>query len=534
MSATVPMPFTARRVELRAYPLAVGGLVVLGVLLRFWDLGGHFLTYDEAFTANVARGSLADLIAATAGDVHPPLSYMVVWGFVRVVGAVTPLTVRLPGAILSALALPALLALAGRLKLSRAGTLVGLALFALSPFQVHYAQDARMYPLLQLAVLGALVAVWDRRWWLLALCLTVALWTHNYGTIYTAVIGLLALLRELTLPVAVEGPRGELVKVADPGIVFLAVVVPVVLWLPWLAVLQGQMDTLSTGYWIPPLSLGQALHPLYSLLWGVTMPARLVGIAAVVGYAAVIFALVKALRLGEQRALVWLVVGPFLLAAGISLAWQPVYLFRGFIGVLGPLCLLLGWAVTTGTSWRMTAWAGLMVVPLMGLALANRLPALRAMTGENDRALLTITANFQPGDIVYHGNVGSLSGFMATAPAWMPQYLMPVQPGSVGVLTPETRQALGMCEGPLGHGQIIADCGRDGPRGQEWQRVWLVWGASQTISGVEDAVIAELLAAYPHEKVLDIREVYHGPMPVDGGVWLLTWDEKGKPGVPKP
>lgn len=522
MSATVPIPLTARRVELRAYPLALAGLVLAGVLLRFWGLGAHFLSYDEAFTANVARGTLPDLIAATAGDVHPPLSYMVVWGFVRLAGAVTPLTVRLPGALLSALALPVLLALAGRLNLSRAATVVGLALFALSPFQVHYAQDARMYPLLQLAVLGALVAVWDRRWWLLAACLALALWTHNYGTIYTAVIGLLAILRELTLPVAVEGPRGELVKVADPGAALLAVVGPVLLWLPWLAVLAGQMDTLSGGYWIPRLSLGQALHPLYSLLWGTTMPARLVGIAAVVGYAAVAFALVKALRLRQQRGLVWLVVGPFLLAAGVSLAWQPVYLFRGFIGALGPLCLLLGWAVTAGTSWRMTAWAGLMVVPLMLLALANRLPALRTISGENDRALLEITANFRPGDIVYHGNVGSLAGFMATAPDWMPQYLMPVQPGSVGVLTPETRRALGMCEGPLGNGQIIADCGRAGPRGQAWKRVWLVWGASQTISGVEDAAIAALLAAYPHKKVLDIRDVYHGPMPVDGGVWLLT------------
>jgi hypothetical protein len=163
-----------------------------------------------------------------------------------------------------------------------------------------------------------------------------------------------------------------------------------------------------------------------------------------------------------------------------------------------------------------------MLAPLMLAALANRLPALLTMTGENSRALEVVSAGWQEGDIVYHGNVGSLVGFMATAPEWMPNYLLPVQPGSVGVLTRETRQALGYCEGPLGQGQIIADCGVAGARGQEWRRVWLVWGASQTITGAEDEVIGELLARFHSERVLDIHDVYTGPMPVEGGVWLLT------------
>jgi hypothetical protein len=518
---TLTLPLTARRVELRPYPLAVAGLALVGVLLRLCGLGTHYLTYDEAFTLLTARGSLPALIAATAGDVHPPLSYIVVWGFTRLAG-LSPLTLRLPGALLSVAALPLVLALARRLGLSRGATLAGLALFALSPFQVHYAQDARMYPLLQLAVLGAIVAAWDRRWWWLALCLTVALWTHNYGLFYTAVIGLLALARELALPVWMAHDDGRIESGANLKAVVVAVAAPLILWLPWLGVLRFQMHALSGGYWIPPLSLGQALYPVYALFWGSTLPERVVGIAALVVYAAVAFALFKSLRLKQHRVLLWLVLGPFLLAAAVSFAWKPIYLFRGFIGVVAPLCLLLGWAITEGTSWRRTAWAGLMLGPLMLLSLANRAPALGTLTGENGRALAVITAGWQDGDIVYHGNVGSLTGFAATAPDWMPNYLMPVQPGSVGVLTPETRQALGFCEGPLGKGEIIADCGAAGQRGQDWRRVWLVWGASQTISGVEDGAIAELLSRYPHERVLDIHEVYSGPMPVEGGIWLLT------------
>jgi hypothetical protein len=106
---------------------------------------------------------------------------------------------------------------------------------------------------------------------------------------------------------------------------------------------------------------------------------------------------------------------------------------------------------------------------------------------------------------------------MANGPAWLPNYLMTVQPGSVGVLTQETRRALGFCEGNLEPLRLVTSCGT-----VPWKRAWLVWGASQTISGTEDHAIAMLLEHYPNVKKLDIHDVYHGPQPIDGGIWLLT------------
>lgn len=521
---TVPLPITARRVEVRWHAWAVAGVIALGVVLRFWGLGAHYLTYDEAFTALTARGSLSALIAATAGDVHPPLSYLVSWAVVHLFG-LSPLTLRLPSAILGSLALPMALGLARRLKLSNAGELVGLALFAVSPFLVHYSQDARMYPLLHLAVLGALLAAWDRRYWRMAAWLTVAVWTHNYGLFYLLVIGLLAFWREAQRPVHAIADEGfpwtgpeDSARLRD---VVQACALPVVLWLPWLGVLRSQMQTVAEGYWIMPLSLGQVIYPLFSLQWGVTMPATLTGPAAMVGYALMAFAAWKAWRLKTNRVLLWLVFGPFLIAGVVSLLWQPIYLFRAFIGASAPLALLIGWAVTERTQARLTLWAAAMVLPLLLLALVNRGPALATATGENSRALEVVTAGWQDGDIVYHGNVGSLSGFLITAPDYMPNYLMPVQPGSVGVLTAQTRAALAFCEGPLTPDYIRVECGGR-LEFHQWKRAWLVWGASQTISGVEDAAVAALLAAYPNVQVLDIADVYRGPMPVDGGIWLLT------------
>ncbi len=522
--AALPLPFTSRRAELRWYPWALAGIMAAGVGLRLWGIGAHYLTYDETFTALTAQASLPNLIRATAGDVHPPLSYLVEWVFTGLFG-VSPITLRVPAVLAGIAALPLVLALARRLQLSQPATLAALALFAFNPFEVHYSQDARMYPLLQLAVLGALLAVCDRRYGRMAAWLTVAMWTHNYGLIYLTVIGAWAAAREFRRPKLAArdvgfpwtGPEDS----SRLGQVLVACAVPVLLWLPWVGVLASQMQTVAGGYWLMPLSLGQALYPLFTLLWGVTVPAQLLGPAALVGYAVVAFAVWKAARRREHLELVWLVLGPFLLTGALSVGWKNVYLFRAFIGALGPLCLLLGWALTEGVPLRLTAWAAAMLLPLMGLALVNRLPALAVATGENARALEVIEAGWQAGDIVYHGNVGTLSGFLLTAPAWMPNYLMPVQPGSVGVLTPQTRAALGMCEGPLTPAVIWANCGERVQVGQ-WKRAWLVWGASQTISGVEDAAVYALLAEYPSVQILDIDEVYHGPMPVDGGIWLLT------------
>lgn len=508
------------RSQLRAhwYELSVAGLVLAGVALRFWGIGNLFMTYDEGNTALIAQLPLARLIAATAGDVHPPGTYLILALFTRLVGGVTATTLRFPGAVASSLAMLQLVALARRLSLGQAATLAGLALFALSPFQVQYAQDARMYPWLQLAVLGALIAAFDRRYLLMAAWLTLALWTHNYGLIYWAAIAPVVLLRELSLPIYPALYPGE------PGVkpeasrfkhAVYALALPVLLWLPWAPVLISQMHMLATGYWIPPLNLGQWLFPFYSLAWSVALPLTMVELGAIVLYGFLAFALWKGRH--DQRLLIWLVLGPALLAGAGSLVWKSIYLFRALIGVAAPMMLLIGWAVTQRTTWLPRAWAAAVLGMLLVAGLANREQALQDRLGENQVVVDLVTANWQPGDIVYHGNVGSLTGFLSMGPKDLGNFLMPVVPGSVGQLTLQTRTALGFCEGPLTPHTLQTTCGMT-----PWKRAWLVWGASQTISGVEDAAVAQLLAEYPHEKLLDIHDVYKGPLPLDGGLWLLT------------
>lgn len=508
------------RVSVNWYAVALASLAAAGVALRFWGLANHNLDYDETFTMLMTGRSLPDMLRAAAGDVHPPLSYLMYWLFVRLAGGPSILAVRLPGAIIGSLSIWQMVQLMRRLRLSRPVLLAGLALFALSPMAINYSQNARMYALLLSAVLGMTLALLERRYWLMAVWMSVALWTHNYGLIYSAVIGLAALWQELGRPALAS---------ADPALgytgpedasrvkqVIIAGALALASWLPWAGVLAWQMRALSSGYWIEPLTLGGVIYPIFPLLWGVALPTDLNGIGAAVGIGLVLFALLKAIKL-RRFLLIWLALAPALIAAGVSLVTTPIYLFRGLIGCLPALLLLIAIAVVDGTSWRERAWTGLLVGTLLLLAVWYRLPLLERTSADNAWALQVVLNGYQPGDVVFHGNVGTISGFETMGPAWLPNFLMTVQPGSVGVLTPETRRALGFCEGDIEPGQLVTNCGR-----VSWRRAWLVWGASQTISGTEDAAIAAILARYPHVKMLDIHDVYHGGQPVDGGIWLLT------------
>ncbi len=508
--------------EVSAYQWALAALIVAGGALRFYGLATSYLTYDESFTVLIVRRPLADLWAAAAGDVHPPLSYLIYWAFVRVFagGDVSALTLRTIPAVLGTFAIAQVHMLGRALGLGRAAVLVAVAAFAFSPYQITYSQDARMYILLQFCILAAVLALIERRYLAMSLWLAGGLWLHNYAWFYLAVLGLAALVQELRRPVLFTPSEGipwiSNDDQAKPRAAVAAVVVAGAIGSPWLGVLASQVHTLQAGYWIPSLTLGQFVYPLFPLLWGVHLPEQLIAMAAAVGFGLVIYSAMKSLNKHKHRLLVWLVVGPMVLAALVSVFVLPIYLYRGFVGVLGPMLLLVAWAIVEGVSWDRRAWAAALVVPILFVSVARRQELAGVYAGDNARALDVVLAGYQPGDIVYHGNVGTYSGFAAAGPAWLPNYLMTVQPGSVGELTPQTRRALAMCEGDL-EPTLVTTCGA-----AAWRRVWLVWGAAQTISGAEDAAIAALLARYPNKQVLDIGEVYKGIMPVDGGIWLLT------------
>jgi len=173
--------------------IALGGLFLLGLLVRCWRLEWQPLWWDEGYSVYFATEPLARMFWLTAHDIHPPLYYTLLHGWIRLFGgAPAPLVLRTFSVLLGALAVPALFVL-GHTLFPRRPLVAWLAalLLALSPMHLFYSQEVRMYALaLLLGVLATtcFVASLGRRpvrtslvlYWLFA---TLLLYSLYYGAL---------------------------------------------------------------------------------------------------------------------------------------------------------------------------------------------------------------------------------------------------------------------------------------------------------------------------------------------------------------
>jgi uncharacterized membrane protein len=117
--------------------------------LRVYRLAGQSIWYDEGLSVYYARRPLPELLALVAGSDHPPLYFLLLHAWLRVVAFGQPATeflVRYPSVIFGVLLVPLVYVFGCRLLNGSAARLAGL-LIALSPFHVWYSQETRMYTL---------------------------------------------------------------------------------------------------------------------------------------------------------------------------------------------------------------------------------------------------------------------------------------------------------------------------------------------------------------------------------------------------
>ena len=142
--------------------------MVLGAVLRAYNLGFQSLWIDELEEGHTARAALPNLleyVRADAGGV--PLDYLGVKLAITLFGSGTVGT-RLWAFGLGCLAIVLIYLVAERWFQSVAAGLAAAALLALSPFHVYYSQEARPYSLSVVAVLALLLlfqAALERRDW---------------------------------------------------------------------------------------------------------------------------------------------------------------------------------------------------------------------------------------------------------------------------------------------------------------------------------------------------------------------------------
>jgi mannosyltransferase len=388
------------------------GLIVLLLLafaLRTYELAAQSLWYDEAISWYLTRMTLPQLTVWTANDIQPPLYYYLLWLWVRLAGT-SEFALRFPSVAFAWLTLPLLWRLCRRLFGSAAGWLV-LVFGILSPLQVYYAQEARMYTLLTLLGLASSYLLYrivirlspvsppecdltvpraERRFQALAIAYVLttaaALYTHYFAFFLLVAQGVTvvywfgrhrpAILRR-SRP---DMPTDERLRIAGSATRLTwkyGLLIPLALlalYLPWLPYLMSRYQ-LDASYWPGALKMPEVARDL-AITFGLGETVKeQIGVWLAVGYAGLLIIAVVALaRAAGDRQRPTRAVGTS--ARGRIGADGLVFVL---IYLVVPVALILALACRTpkfNPRYAMLAW------PAFLLILAGGLDALRRAPGE--------------------------------------------------------------------------------------------------------------------------------------------------------
>lgn len=385
-------------------------LVGLALALRLFHLGAWSFWEDEALTILVARQPLVRLLSILAtADVHPPLYFLLVKIFMSL--GQSELIIRLPSALCSAAAV-GVLYLMGRDMFDKRVGLVGALLMAVSPLQLLYAQEARMYA--QLLLLAGLngwtfFRAWSSqewRWWIL---FTVSAAAACYTSYF-----IFPLFLAMVLYVGLVERRRE--HIWRFG---LSMVAAAGLYLPWLGVLFFQSRSVLASFWIVtphPLIL---LTTLSGFFVGVSLPSFWTAVALAVTLL-IIFVVLNSVRhaliarSSAKQALIWLLLWAFVPLVGLYLISlvRPIFQLRAVMVASLPLYLLISWGVTHAARKRFNQWLLLPTLVVMGLSLYNFYfdPAYAKPPWREAAAY--VREHAQPDDIAIHTSEGSYLPFL--------------------------------------------------------------------------------------------------------------------------
>src|SRR5512143_515943 len=164
--------------RLDVHPMvALAAVMVIALAARLLGIAGRQLWYDEAFSVLFAEKGPAAMLVGTlsltrtgAADIHPLTYYSTLWLWMRLFGE-SPVAVR-AFSIMAGLAVVLMIFALARALFDTRTALVAALIAAVAPFQVHYAQEIRMYVFLCLWLLLATYSYWKGsrtmrwQWWL--------------------------------------------------------------------------------------------------------------------------------------------------------------------------------------------------------------------------------------------------------------------------------------------------------------------------------------------------------------------------------
>jgi mannosyltransferase len=305
------------------------GILMVSLLLRLPRLEGRPIWYDEAFSIFLSQQPLARIISGTAPDTMPPLYYFLLHGWMSINQQVW--FMRALNVIISIGIVALVYGLSTKLFGNSAGKWAAL-FAAISPQQIFFAQELRMYALLTLALLGYtyfFLQLWHeqlspRHYWMswigLIVCGSAAMYSHNLAIFSIIASNIFLVFRRewrcLTR-------------------LFLAQLAIGLITLPWLVIVPEQIQKIQTAFWTPQPGLVQVLQAIVTFHTNLPVPERLLPIAIItsVQMIALVFYETRKISRGDHAvlAMVNITLIPPLLLFVISYFMRPVFVPRAFM-----------------------------------------------------------------------------------------------------------------------------------------------------------------------------------------------------------
>lgn len=446
-------------------------LIAIASALRFVNLGSEALWYDESFTAWLSKLDFQSMIEAIRGDVHPPLSYILTWGVVRVFGD-SEFALRLIPALFGCLAAVLIHRIALTIHFERRTALTAGLIAAVMPGLLYYSQDARMYPELVVFVLLTVWGAVSKSGILFLIGGVGAAYTQNYGLFYVAAISVAMFFT--------HHRTGVVIRVAGIAAAYL----------PWLPVMLNQSADVADGFWIPSLTGAAAILPAMTN----TMGTRIADLFQVHLYSAALMATVigvyasrRWLFRGRGLMILAAIFGAPLAAAALSSVWKPIYLARGLLPSAVLISLIWAYALMHLARGNRKVMASILTPALLIGMIAHYAPS----AGRDDWRswVQPVRQDWEMGDVIYNTAVHTTINLGY----YLQGYPYRVRPHASDLnqsLTETTKAAMKFREDDF-----------DDLPSQGYRRAWLMFALNPMSRRDEKSEIARILARYPNERI---------------------------------
>ncbi|MFX1391952.1 MAG: glycosyltransferase family 39 protein [Promethearchaeota archaeon] len=165
-------------------------ILTVSIFLRIINITSEQIWADEAISIHIAKLSINDFWKAIIRDIHPPLYYVILKGWIFIFGD-SILSFRMLSVVFSILALPILFLIGKEIKNESLGFII-IFFYSISPFAIYYANEIRSYTLIHLlftiSIYFSIRILKDpeniRNYIMIGIVGTLLIYTHYMGVVY--------------------------------------------------------------------------------------------------------------------------------------------------------------------------------------------------------------------------------------------------------------------------------------------------------------------------------------------------------------